>query len=59
LECQDKVDSLLVVVPQPKPAAMDRVLAAFAQVGLDVTDNSGSMVEAKTGAKSNLTGARY
>jgi hypothetical protein len=38
---------------------MDRVVTAFAQVGLDVTDNSGSMVEATTGAKSNLIGVKY
>jgi hypothetical protein len=38
---------------------MDRVLTAFAQAGLDVTDNSGSMVESATGAKSNIIGVKY
>jgi hypothetical protein len=38
---------------------MDAVLEAFARCGLDVTDNSGSMVEADMGGKSNLLGVKY
>jgi hypothetical protein len=39
---------------------MDLVLTGFAAAGLDVTDNSGSLVESDIGAKNNsLTGANY
>jgi hypothetical protein len=56
----EKIDSILVELPIPKAVAMDRVLAGFASAGLDVTDNSGSLVESDVGAKNNaLTGANY
>ena len=56
----EKIDSLLVQLPIPKAAAMDRVLAGFAAAGLDITNNSGSLVESDLGAKNNaLTGANY
>jgi hypothetical protein len=54
-----KIDSLLIRLPKAKPAAMDAVLEAFARSGLDVTDNSGSMVEADLGSKSNIIGMKY
>jgi hypothetical protein len=54
-----KIDSLLIHLPKPKAAAMDAVLEAFARSGLDVTDNSGSMVEADIGGKSSLLGLKY
>jgi len=55
-----KIDSLLVVVSGSKADVMDRVLAGFIQAGLDVTDNSGSMVEADVGLKRNvLSGIEY
>ena len=56
----EKIDSILVELAMPKAAAMDRVLTGFASAGLDVTDNSGSIVESDLGAKNNaLTGANY
>ncbi len=56
----EKIDSIFVELPVPKAAAMDRVLTGFASAGLDVTDNSGSIVESDIGAKNNaLTGANY
>lgn len=54
-----KIDSLLVELPVPKPAAMDLVLNAFISAGLEVTDNSGSMVESDQGGNRNMLGLRF
>ena len=55
-----KIDSLLLVLPQPKAEAMDAVLDAFARAGLSVTDNSGSMVESDVGVTvSGFTRVKY
>ncbi len=54
-----KIDSLLVVIPAPKGEAMDQVLAAFAAAGLEVTDNSGSLVSSDVGGSTNILGTKY
>lgn len=54
-----KIDSLLVQLPMPKADAMDAVIEAFSRTGLEVTDNSGSMVESDVGGKTNLIGVKY
>jgi hypothetical protein len=54
-----KVDSLLVVLKRPKALVMDQVLSGFAQAGLEVTDNSGSLVTSDQGGRrSAWTGIR-
>ncbi len=55
-----KIDSILVTLPRPKAEAIDLVLAAFAENGLDVTDNSGSTIESdQEGSTNVLTGERF
>lgn len=55
-----KVDSLLILLSKPKAQVMDQVLTAFTEQGLDVTDNSGSLVKSDQGGKNNgLTGHKY
>jgi len=55
-----KVDSLLVPVPRPRAAAADMVLTAFVQQGLEVTDNSASLITSNQGTKMNsFTKVRY
>ena len=44
-----KVDSLLVTLSKPKAVATDVVLAALMANGLNVTDNSGSLIVADFG----------
>jgi hypothetical protein len=44
-----KVDSVLVVIPEAKDEAIDRVVAAFTTVGLGVTNQTSNMVEAELG----------
>lgn len=46
-----KVDSLLVTVHKPRERAIDDVVAAFAAARLQVTNTTGSMVEADLGQK--------
>lgn len=55
-----KVDSLFILIPHSKSLVMDLVLTAFTEQGLDVTDNSGSLVTSDFGGKNNLlTGHKY
>ncbi len=49
-----KVDSVLVVVAKPKDEAIDDVVAAFMAAGLQVTNTTGSIVEAALGRKMGL-----
>jgi hypothetical protein len=46
-----KIESLEVRLAQSKADAMELVVAAFMNAGLDITDNSGSLVEAEMGQK--------
>jgi hypothetical protein len=46
-----KIESLQVRLAQSKADAMELVVAAFMNAGLDITDNSGSLVEAEMGQK--------
>jgi len=55
-----KIDSLLIRLPIPKAAAMDRVVEAFMLAGLSVTDQTSSMVESDQGSNTSaLSSVRF
>lgn len=54
-----KIDSILVTLPLRKDAAMEKVLDAFATVGLPVVDNSGSLVTAEAYSNTSALGVVY
>lgn len=51
-----KADSILVHVAKSKADVIDRVLLAFSNAGLTVTNHSGSMIESDQGVGADLLG---